>query len=155
MFQVMSYGWGTQPKSYGESYNSPNKMQRGRPLKFKTVEELQGKIDEYFEVTPYEELTITGLAIHLDTFRDLLCDYQKKDNFSDTIKKAKQKIENAYERRLIKRGNGGDIFALKNFGWKDENYHDVTSGGKPIPILGANVSTNDSNEENNRTEEED
>jgi len=31
----------------------------GRPLKFKTVEELEKKIDSYFNNTPKEEWTIT------------------------------------------------------------------------------------------------
>lgn len=92
----------------------------GRPLKFQSVEQLEFDIDRYFENTPPEEVSITGLAIHLDTFRDVLCDYQEKDEFSNTIKKAKQRVENAYEKRLIKQGRSGDIFALKNFGWKDK-----------------------------------
>jgi hypothetical protein len=67
----------------------------GRPLKFKTVEELQSKIDAYFETTPKEEWTITGLAIALDTFRKVLIDYEsgKYDeedrDFSNTVKMAK------------------------------------------------------------------
>jgi hypothetical protein len=95
-------------------------MGAGRPLKFKTPEELQIKIDKYFDETPQEECTITGLAMALDTYRDLLCNYEERDEFYDTIKKAKQRVENAYEKRLIKRGSGGDIFALKNFGWVDK-----------------------------------
>lgn len=94
----------------------------GRPLKFKSVEELQEKIDGYFSLcaTDKEPITITGLALALDTTRDLLVNYGKKDEFSDTIKKAKLKVENEYEKRLVKRGSSGDIFALKNFGWSDK-----------------------------------
>lgn len=92
----------------------------GRPLKFKSVDELQEKIDKYFNETSREELSITGLALALDTDRSVLCDYQERDEFTNTIKKAKLKVENAYELRLIKRGSSGDIFALKNFGWKDK-----------------------------------
>jgi hypothetical protein len=110
-------------------------MITGRPLKFKTVEELQKKIEEYFNITPQEELTITGLALHLDTSRETLCNYEKKDEFFDTIKRSKLMIENAYEKRLIKRGGAGDIFALKNFGWRDKTETDITSGNKPIGIL--------------------
>ncbi|KXK66847.1 hypothetical protein, partial [Christensenella minuta] len=43
-------------------------------------------------------------------------------------KKAKLKIENAYEKRLIGRGNGGDIFALKQFGWKDKQETKIEAG---------------------------
>lgn len=77
----------------------------GRPLKFQSVEELQGKIDEYFKScwtyardmfgnrlkdkeeknedgTPVfvmkhtKPYTITGLAVYLDTTRETLLDYE-------------------------------------------------------------------------------
>lgn len=97
-------------------------MTAGRPKKFQSVKELQKKIDAYFvDCEECEEpVTLTGLCIWLDTTRETLMDYQEADEFSDTIKKAKQRIENAYEKRLIKRGNAGDIFALKQFGWTDK-----------------------------------
>lgn len=94
----------------------------GRPKKFKSKEALQKLIDEYFEdcENNRKHVTITGLALWLDTTRETLMDYEKDVKFSDTIKKAKLRVENAYENRLIDRGNGGDIFALKQFGWKDK-----------------------------------
>lgn len=100
----------------------------GRPLKFKTIKKLQDAIDEYFYKCDEdnEPVTITGLALALDTTRETLCDYEDKDLFSDAIKKAKLKVQNAYEKRLIKRGNAGDIFALKNFGWVDKTEVDNT-----------------------------
>ena len=103
----------------------------GRPLKFKSAAELNGKIEEYFAecVRTGEPLTVTGLALALDTTRDVLMDYEGKDGFSNTIKKAKLRIENAYEKRLIARGNGGDIFALKQFGWKDRMEQAVELSG--------------------------
>lgn len=103
----------------------------GRPLKFKSKKELQGAIDKYFtdcEKTG-EPLTVTGLAIALKTTRETLMDYQERDEFSDTVKTAKLKIENAYEKRLIARGNGGDIFALKQFGWRDKMEQTVEVSG--------------------------
>jgi len=108
----------------------------GRPLKFPDVESLQAKIDAYFELTPKEEWTITGLALALDTYRQTLLNYEHKDEFVDTIKKAKQRIENGYEIDLKKHGRSGTIFALKNFDWKDKNETDITSGGEAVaPIL--------------------
>ena len=104
---------------------------RGRPLKFKSAAELEGKIEEYFAecVRTGEPLTVTGLALALDTTRETLMDYQEKNDYSDAIKKAKLRIENAYEKRLIARGNGGDIFALKQFGWKDRTEQAVELSG--------------------------
>lgn len=104
----------------------------GRPLKFKTVEELQSKIDEYFKDTPKEEWTITGLALALDTYRQTLCNYEEKDEFLDTIKKAKLRVENGYEIDLKKSGRSGTIFALKNFDWKDKSETDLTTKGESL-----------------------
>jgi len=118
----------------------------GRPLKFKTPEELQLKIDEYFNSIPKEEWTITGLALALDTYRQTLLNYEHKDEFVDTIKKAKQMVENSYEIDLKKSGRTGTIFALKNFDWKDKNETDITSGGEvlqPVIVKFINGESND------------
>lgn len=92
---------------------------RGRPLLFNSVEELQASIDSYFRDTPVEDWAICGLAVHLNTSRQTLCNFEGREDFFDTIKAAKDKVEFAYERRGIKRGNAFDIFGLKNFDWKD------------------------------------
>ena len=99
----------------------------GRPRKWNKPEELQEEIDAYFKHCSEEKipLTITGLALALNTTRETLMDYQYDDEFSDTVKRAKLKIENAYEQRLILNGRAGDIFALKNFGWKDKQDIDL------------------------------
>lgn len=101
-------------------------MAGGRPLKFKSVEELQQKIDAYFNSTPKDEWTITGLALALDTTRELFLEYKDRPEFADSISKAYMMVHNSYELGLRKRGNAGDIFALKNFGWKDKTEVDNT-----------------------------
>lgn len=108
----------------------------GRPPKWETPEQLQKEIDEYFEYCKEtkEPLTITGLAIALDTTRETLMDYQNNDEFSYTVKRAKQVIENAYEKRLIQNGRSGDIFALKNFGWVDKQEVDANVGISEIRV---------------------
>jgi hypothetical protein len=115
----------------------------GRPLKFKTVEEMQEKIDAYFAVTPIRQLTITGLALALDTDRVTLIDYEKRDEYSNAVKTAKTRIENAYELTLRERGSSGDIFGLKNFGWTDKTETDYTSNGKEIGGITINVANID------------
>jgi len=102
-------------------------MGAGRPLKFQSVEELQGKIENYFNVTPKDEWTITGLALALDTSRETLINYENKDEYFDTIKKSKLIVENGYEIDLKKHGRPGTIFALKNFDWKDKSEIDQTN----------------------------
>lgn len=95
-----------------------------RPNKFKSVEEMQIAIDNYFNECDEKErpYTISGLAYALDTNRQTLLDYQEKDEFTDTIKKAKAKIEQFVEERLFMGSNtAGVIFNLKNnYDWKDK-----------------------------------
>jgi hypothetical protein len=102
-------------------------MAAGRPLKFATPEELEEQAEAYFSETPIEKWTITGLALALDTTRDVLCDYQLKDEFSNTIKRMKLKVEHAYELRGMEKGTSFDIFRLKNMGWKDKIETDNTT----------------------------
>lgn len=110
--------------------NQPQKHPGGRPLKFKTPEELQTKIDNYFEVTPKDEWTWTGLALHLDTSRETLREYKEREEFVDPIKKALLKVENQYEIDTKKHGRSGSIFALKNFGWVDKTEVDQNISGE-------------------------
>lgn len=110
----------------------------GRPLKFKSPDELQEKIDAYFANVVPRQYTITGLAIALDVDRDTLLNYQDKPEFFGTIKRAKTKIEWGYELTLRERGSSGDIFGLKNFGWTDKTEQDITSKGEQI-MTGSNL----------------
>lgn len=97
-----------------------------RTYKYKTKESLQKVIDAYFDSTPFEEWTITGLALKVGS-KQTIDDYQKRPEYADVVKRAKLMVENAYEVSLRKNGKAGDIFALKNFGWKDK--HDIESTG--------------------------
>ena len=106
-----------------------NGQNRGRPLKFQDPIELQKKIDEYFDKTPEDEWTWTGLAIALDTDKWTLSLYEGREDFSASIKNAMLKVENGYERDLKKHGRTGTIFALKNFDWKDKAETNLTNDG--------------------------
>lgn len=96
----------------------------GRPLKFESVDKLTELIDKYFAETKREEWTITGLALALNTSRETLINYQDREEFFDTIKKAKDMVEHSYELDLKKKGHSGSIFALKNFDWSDKQQVD-------------------------------
>ena len=98
-----------------------------RPMKWTSVKEIEPLINKYFEENPIEEWTITWLALALDTSRKTICEYEWNDEFSNTIKKAKEMVENSYEIDLKKKGNTGTIFALKNFGWIDKIENDNTN----------------------------
>lgn len=119
-----------------------------RPLKFQTLEEFQSAVDSYFESIKeprligetiyFEPATITGLALHLGTYRDVLCDYQQRDEFSNAVKTAKLRVENYAERMLyIGKSATGPIFALKNFGWSDSQ--DINLGGQKENPVEANL----------------
>lgn len=131
--------------------NSPlagKKHAGGRPLKYKSLADMQPLIDDYFATTPPRTQTITGLALALDTDRTTIINYENRDEFFDAIKRAKNRVEHAYELSLRERGGAGDIFGLKNFGWKDRVEQDLTTNGKdlPTPILGnMNVLSDNSN----------
>ena len=125
-------------------------MTLGRPAKFTSPKDMQRRIDLYFlackvhqlgDTKALEELsdedlsiisdiddvfpTVTGLGLALDMTRQTLIEYQNEDEFSDTIKKAKQRVENAIEQRLFHNNPTGSIFNLKNnFAWKDQQQID-------------------------------
>jgi hypothetical protein len=137
----------------------------GRPLKFKSVKQLEKKIDEYFESCMEEQwyqdlegnwkpvldrngnvvkkqvkpFTITGLASFLGTNRQTLLNYEERDEFFDTINKAKTKIEAYAEESLWSpKIAPGVIFNLKNnFGWVDKQEVDqnvANKDGKPFEV---------------------
>jgi hypothetical protein len=99
---------------------------------------MQDVIDTYFHMIEKEERrpTVCGLALALNMTRQTLIMYAKEDEFSDTIKNAKLRIEMALEEGLWDGAPAGKIFNLKNnFGWKDESTQKVTGpGGGPVTI---------------------
>lgn len=123
----------------------------GRPALFSSPEELQAKVDAYFnggankkeyptlagsvEIPIY---TISGLAYFLGfTSRQSFYDYENRVEFSDTIKKARLRIEMNYEENLIDKACTGSIFALKNMGWSDKTEidHNVNIPSLPDIII--------------------
>lgn len=101
----------------------------GRPLAYKTADELKTAIDLYFATD--ERPTLAGLALALDISRSTLYLYDDKEQFSDIIKKARERVEARYEARLIYDNQPtGVIFALKNMGWKDKTEQDLNLQGQ-------------------------
>lgn len=123
---------------------SENKV--GRPPAYKSVKEMQEKIDAYFEeckgvplivdgeavtdkygdvaIVSKKPPTITGLALALGfNSRQSLLNYQGKEEFVDTIMRAKARVECYAEERLFdKDGANGAKFSLANNfeGWKEK-----------------------------------
>lgn len=135
----------------------------GRPLLFETPEALEAKINEYFEScfeeVWYEEkqedkskkwvpqlerdgsiakvqtepFTISGLSYYLGVDRKTLINYEKRDEYFHTIKKAKARIEAYTEKQLFNtqgKNMVGIIFNLKNnYGWQDKTEMDMNVAG--------------------------
>lgn len=106
----------------------------GRPPIWTSPQILQKLIENYF--TSEKLPTLSGLAYSLDISRSTLYNYAEKDEFLDTIKKARARIEMIYEGMMIHGGANvtGVIFALKNMGWADKTDIDHTSKGEKINV---------------------
>jgi len=128
-------------------------MAIGRPPKYNTSEEMQRVIDLYFlackvhqedndqkrlEDLSIEDLdvvnsiedvipTISGLAYTLGMSTEALRNYEGKDEFLATVKRAKQRVEMSLEQRLAGNNVTGSIFSLKNnFGWHDKQQQELS-----------------------------
>ena len=96
-------------------------MPVGRPRIWDTPDELQTAIDSYFEYCDKNEkpYTIAGLAVFLDVDRQTIYNYEKKQRYFDTIKKARDRVYNYMEEWAMIKGNAGTIFLMKNYGYTD------------------------------------
>lgn len=112
-------------------------MKTGRPLKYKTPEDLENAIEEYFRtrigsIERKRAPTISGLALWLGfEDRQSLYDYKERPEFSHIIKKAVLMIED-YAEEVLLSGEGtatGAIFWLKNHKWTDKTVQDVNVTG--------------------------
>lgn len=97
----------------------------GRPKIFKSVEEVEEKINAYFKYCEDKDkpYTMSGLAYYLDVDRKTLLNYSKDEDFFHTIKKARDRVQMQLEENaLLNKGNPTfTIFNLKNnFDWKDK-----------------------------------
>jgi DNA-binding XRE family transcriptional regulator len=109
------------------------KNKGGRPPIWEDPIELKELVFDYFNEN--NEPTLAGLAEAIGIARSTLYEYEKKDRFSDIIKKARRKVEAIYEHRLVYgKQPTGVIFSLKNMGWTDKTETDVTSKGKRLKV---------------------
>ena len=136
----------------------------GRPPMYKTPEEMQAKIDAYFEACDGEYITdndgnlmtdkhghpvktkprpytITGLALALGfTTRQSLLNYEGDEKFLDTVRKAKAKVEQYAEERLFDRdgANGAKFNLSNNFkGWSEKQQIDSNVNLSPVVFTGS------------------
>lgn len=101
----------------------------GRPRKWETPQELEEAIENFFFPPTGGErgkVTIAGLAYNLGfESRQSFYDYEEIPEFSYIIKRARLRVETAYEEKLSEGSCTGAIFALKNMGWKDKTESEI------------------------------
>ena len=114
-------------------------MPAGRPPLYSDPEVLQERIDEYFAQEDLK-ITIYGLILYCGFCdRQSFYAYEKKPEFSHTIKKARSKIAGYYESKLLGNTTAGAIFALKNFGWSDKQDINIKGDVKVKTITGVSI----------------
>ena len=111
----------------------------GRPKAFNSPKELQRLLDEYFDYCDNDKeiitdskgniksiqkpYTMSGICVYLDIHADTWNEYSRKPEFSETIKKARKKVENYCEENTIT-GRLNPIFSIfslkNNLGWVDK-----------------------------------
>lgn len=125
---------------------------KGRPFLFTDVAVLDARINAYFDECEAKKTKpiFSGLANYLDVCTDTLRNYEGRDDFSHSIKRAKQRVEMAYESNLHHANCTGSIFAMKNFGWSDTQ----TFAGDPLnPLAFKNITDLSEGELERRIEE--
>ena len=117
------------------------KNENGRPLLFETEEELQKKIDDYFNscfrplldkenklvkddkneiiLVQFKPFTICGLAYHLHTNRQTLLNYQNKERYFDIVMRAKERCEQYAEEMLFNRDSARGAQFVLNTSYKN------------------------------------
>lgn len=108
------------------------------PIYDSNKEEDVNKVEElcksYFDtLKEFQPPTVTGLTLHLGfDAKSTLYEYAKKDKFSNPIRKVLTAIEQYHEESTAHGDKcTGNIFILKNFGWRDTT--DITTAGEKLP----------------------
>ena len=148
-------------KNGRDATKKKDKHPGGRPPKYKTAEEMQKAIDQYFKDCEGEKAldkdgqpiwtkygwlytvdpkppTITGLALALGfTSRLALLNYEDKPEFVNTVTRAKAQVEAYAESRLFdKDGANGAKFSLANNfkAWKEKQEVELTGNVIKVEI---------------------
>jgi len=105
-------------------------MSKTKPLIISTPEEFQEKVKDFFEMCLEHDkpATASGLAYALGfSSRQSLYDYRQREEFKSAVDRAMLFIESGYEMQMaMGRGDGGIVFALKNFGWTDKTQQEIS-----------------------------
>ena len=102
-------------------------MAGGRPRAFKNKQELEDALQRYKDYLreTNKPPTIAGLSYFTGIDRQSIYNYQKRDEYFDTIKSFRDWVMMTYEEIAIEKGNGGIVFLLKNYGYTDKQDIDL------------------------------
>jgi hypothetical protein len=108
----------------------------GRPRAFKSVEDIEAKIQLYKEYLKTESKppTIAGLAYFLNVDRGTIYNYKKDREFFNTIKKYRDWVIMNMEEFGVTKGHSGIIFLMKNYGYTDKHEYKVEETTAPVVI---------------------
>lgn len=120
-------------------------MPAGRPPIIASPEEMDEKIQEYFDslrhedkdgITHWDTPTMSGLALALGfVSRQSLADYEARDGYSYSIKRARLLIKDYWEKKLAGTAPTGAIFWLKNHDdYRDKQEVEATGSGLVITV---------------------
>lgn len=89
--------------------------------KYKSAAQLRKRVNQYFSKTDPEDITLTGLILHLGVVKQTFYNWLNDDNpeIRFIIAECQLRVENSYEKKLKDKNCSGAVFALKNFGWSD------------------------------------
>lgn len=87
-----------------------------------TNDELKALADEYFDAADIADWRISEAALCCGLATAEILHPDKNAENCEALKYIKLKLESAYELRLNKRGNTGDVFALRCLGWNDKDF---------------------------------
>lgn len=127
------------PKLINEEPKQEAKNKGGRPRAFNTPEEMQVLLDEYFEikkghvkkvvlknetvveVPDPEPVHLAGVCAYLGITYETLNQYQKKEEFSEPITRAKLMCEEYAVNMCFKGNNKADFVLQNNFKWRNRS----------------------------------
>ena len=97
----------------------------GRPRIIKSPAEFDRLVDDYVNNCRKnnEPVLFIAMVLHLGfCSKQSFSEYANYDGFSGSVKRAMMIVEAAYETRMVTNQGmqAGNIFALKNFGWRDK-----------------------------------
>lgn len=108
----------------------------GRPPKFDNPDQLQELFEAWKQTFTKENEEIPdveGFCDYVDAYRDLLSEYEKKPDYSDTIKRIKNWIYHKKKQLAMRNKMPPAIFifdAKNNAGYVDKTEQDVNHSGE-------------------------